>query len=313
MNYFPFLRGKQNELIATRDLAPLIVEDGRVIPIIEPVNANTTTRISIGHFVEISMPFLFICNPIHGEFSYNSGRLARDLIDETLTGYDNWTPSLYVHGRTTAQVLEGFVRRYGGDYPLALIYYGYPQGSAARAVIGNNLFRWHVIMDGRVETEYVQSLKPDSCVRIFDRFVRQPRNADYPTREFFTDLNTIEGNSDRSHFGDFSIVGDYFTTTGGAAHAVALHHIHFAEHSRDLHISHFISDRTETSADTPGKIIEAVSHLVDALDTLRPNDTQACQKYREMEQNQQARGLGYMKRLAIKHHLETMLGNGLEE
>ena len=108
------------------------------------------------------------------------------------------------------------------------------------------------------------------------------------------------------------MVGDYFTTTGGSAHAVALHHIHYAEHSQDLHISHFISDRTETSADIPGKIIEAVNHLVDALNTIRPNDTQACQEYREMEQNQQARGLGYMKRLAIKHHLGIMLDGGLE-
>ena len=31
-----------------------------------------------------------------------------------------------------------------------------------------------------------------------------------------------------------------------------------------------------------------------------------------MSEDQQSSGLGYMKRLATKHHLEVMLGGGLE-
>ena len=51
---------------------------------------------------------------------------------------------------------------------------------------------------------------------------------------------------------------------------------------------------------------------MEALDTLQPNDTQACEEYRQMHLDEQSRGLGYMKRLAIKHHLEIMLLNGLD-
>jgi len=61
--YFPFLRGKQHELMALRELAGQIAEEGSVIPIIEPVNGNATTRISLDRYVEVSMPFIFICNP----------------------------------------------------------------------------------------------------------------------------------------------------------------------------------------------------------------------------------------------------------
>lgn len=311
MNYFPFLRGKQNELIVVRDLAPLIVENGRVIPIIEPVNANATTKISIGRFVEASMPFLFICNPDYGRFTYDTEGLRRNLIDPELTGYNNWTPAFIVRGQTPAPILEDFIRRYGGNHPLALIYYGLPQGDA-RSVIENHPFRWHVFMYNRVESTYIESLNPDHRVRISDPFVRQPRNALYPSRDFFTDLNTIGGNPSRLHFGDFSIIGDYFAPSGGAAHAVALHHMHYAQSSGALFVSHFISDHRETSANTPGKIIEAVNHLVDALNVLNPNNTPACQEYREMARSQHSRGLGYMKRLAVKHHLEIMLGGGLE-
>ena len=115
----------------------------------------------------------------------------------------------------------------------------------------------------------MNSVPDDSCVLVSDRFVRKPRNADYPPKEFFTDLNTVAGNANRSHFGDFSIVGDRYTETGGAAHAVTLHHVHYAKGARSLDISHFISDRIHTSVDTPGKIIEALSHLVESLDTLQ--------------------------------------------
>ncbi len=312
MNYFPFLRGKQNELMAVRDLASNIAKHRRVIPIIEPVKANSTTRISIDRFIEESMPFLFICNPIHGEFKDNAAGISTGLINQTLIEYDNWTPSLYViDGQKAVQELEGFINTYGANYPLALIYYGRPQQNAVRKMIKENDFRWHVFMDGRVESAYIQSVSDDSCVLVSDRFVRKPRNADYPEKEFFTDLNTVAGNPNRSHFGDFSI-GDHYTETGGPAHAVALHHVHYAKRSRTLDISHFISDRIHTSVDTPGKIIEALNHLVESLDTFQPNNTQACLEYREMNKHEQSKGLGYMKRLAIKHHLEIMLGNGLE-
>ena len=299
MNYFPFLRGKQNELMAVRDLASNIARNGRVVPIIEPVNANATTRISIDRFIEESMPFLFICNPIHGEFRDDAAGLRTDLINQSLLD-DNWTPSLYVDEQTAVQELEGFIETYDDDYSLALIYYGHPQRNTVREMIDENYFRWHVFMDHRVESDYIQSVPGDSCVRVSDQFVRQPRNADYPKKEFFTDLNTKMGNPNGSHFGDFSIVGDHYAETGGPAYAVALHHVHYAEDSRTLDISHFISDRIDTSVDTPGKIIEALNHLVGALDTLQPNDTEACQEYRVMNENEQSRGLGYMKELPSK-------------
>ena len=313
MNYYPFLRGKQNELLALRNLASSIAKNGRVIPIIEPVNANPTTRISIDRFIEESMPFMFICNPIHGKFKDNAKGLRTDLIEQTLIDYDNWTPSLYVDGQTAVLELEEFINMYGDDCPLALVYYGRPRRIPVREMIEDNDFRWHVFMDHRVQRDYRKSVPNGSCVLVSDRFVRQPRNADYPPKEFFSDLNTVAANPNRSHFGDFSIVGDHYTETGGAAHAVALHHVHYSKESRSLDISHFISDRIHTSADTPGKIIEALSHLVESLDTLQPNDTQASLEYRAMNETEQSRGLGYMKRLAIKHHLEIMLGKGLEE
>lgn len=258
------------------------------------------------------MPFLFICNPIHGDFSDDADGLARDVINQGLSDYDNWIPALYVDEATALQELDAFIETYD-EYERALIYYGKPQRSAVRSRIDTAGVDCHVFINSRVENSYIESIPVNNRVLIVDPFHRQLRNADYPhQREFFTDLNTAVGNRDDVDFGDFSIVGDYFSKTGGQAHAVALHHIHFAEDSNSLSITHFISDRTDTPVDTPGKTIEAVDHLVEALGDLRPNDTDACGEYQRMSRDRGSRALGYMKLLAIKHHLEVILSdNGL--
>ena len=309
--YFPFLRGKQHELIAVRDLAEAIAEHANVIPIIEPANGNHTTRISLDRYIEVSMPFLFICNPLHGTFAGHAGRLFTELISEGLLEYDNWTPTLQVERESRSGDLSAFLDRYR-DYEVAVIYNGLPRSERARALLGDQHVVHHIFLDGRVGADYVNGITQDRRVIITDPFNRQPRNADYPEREFFTDMNTTAGNPNRLDFGDFSIVGNHYMDTGGPAFAVALHHVHFQNGPGPLDISHFISDRTETAADIPGKIIEALDKLVEALNDLRPNNTQACDQYRLMADAEISRGLGYMKRLAIKQHLELMLRGGIQ-
>ena len=309
MRYFPILRGKQNELMALRKLATNIAENGKVIPIIEPVKLNNPTLISFNEFKKKSMPFLFICNPIYGEFSHNTRELSNSIINPILKDYDNWVPALYVDEGTTPREFDAFTNEYDG-YDLALVYYGKPQQSIDSDAAD---IKHHVFVSRWIEDSYIQSISKGKRVIIKDNFRRRARNADYPDyREFFTNENTLAGNKRNVDFGDFSIVGDYFMEKGGAAHAAALHHVHFAENSHSLYISHFISDRTKTAADLQGKIIEAVDHLVESLDDLQPNNTQTCDEYRMMSQTEKSSTLAYMKQLAIKHHLEVMLDGGLE-
>jgi len=309
--YFPFLRGKMNELMALRNLGASISERGNVIPVIEPVKGNPTTRISLDQYIEDSMPFVFICNPFNGEFENQSERLFTPLISETLLEYDNWTPALQVQRDSARNDVSSFLERYR-EYEVAFVYWGLPEDSQVRGLLSNEQIRWHIFIGNRVETDYVGGIDLRRRVMIADRFNRQPRNADYPEIELFSDMNTVAGNPTRVSFGDFSMVGDYYADTGGPAYAVALHHIHLRTGTGPLYISHFISDRTETTADRAGKTLEAVDKLVAALDQLMPNNTQACREYRQIAADRMDRGLGYMKRLAIAHHLEVMLDGGIQ-
>lgn len=309
--YFPFLRGKLNELMALRELAGEIAEHGQIMPLIEPVKDNPTTRISLDRFIQTSMPFLLICNPSYGDFRRHHQRLYDELISEVLSEYDNWIPALQLVNDTSNTAVQQFFDRYE-DREVAVVYQGFPTGRRTLDLLTNGNIAHHVFIGNSARSAYINGIARERRVLIADRFHRQPRNADYPAREFFTDMNTPEGNPEGIDFGDFSIVGDQYSDEGGPAYAVAVHHVHYHQgEAGPLDISHFISDRTDSTVDPAGKSIEAVTNLVNALVDLHPNDTDACGEYREMAETGVWHGLGYLKRLAIKHHLEVMLGGAI--
>jgi hypothetical protein len=71
----------------------------------------------------------------------------------------------------------------------------------------------HVFLAGRVGNNYINAIDSSRRVLISDPFNRQDRNADYPGRELFTEMNIPAGNPPGIDFGDFSIVGNYYTDT----------------------------------------------------------------------------------------------------
>jgi hypothetical protein len=277
------------------------------VPIIEPVNANTTTANSFDAFVDANMPLILVANPKYGSL-VGKEEEVKNLVESSLWTYDNYIAARIIYRRTTVAELEAFEKRYDGVL-LAAIYRDEPFDINVRnRLLTNTRYYHHIFVGNRTARDFRNEFPHARQVLLEDHFKRQSRNADFPPREFFTDMNTDSGNVEGVAGGDFSIVGDHFLEKGGgAAHAVTLHHVHFADESDALDVSHFISDRTESTADRQGKTLEALEKLVSALDYLSPCDTAACLEYRDIAENREAPNLGYMKRLAIKHHLEVLL------
>jgi hypothetical protein len=218
--------------------------------------------------------------------------------------------ALYINRETSIIQVNKFNENYAAVPFRAVIYLGEPANTAVQNWCGtDDRLYYHIIKDKAVSAGFVQNIAPARRVIIRDSFVRRERNSDYPPMEFFTDQNTTQGNPSGTNWGDYSIQGDFYKETGGPAMTVALHHIHYGEDGESLYISHYLSDRQETTEDIPGKVIEAVRKLVGDLDTLAPNDTLACDEYRIMAESGNAKSLGYMKRLAILQHLETILND----
>jgi hypothetical protein len=141
-----------------------------------------------------------------------------------------------------------------------------------------------------------------------DGFQRR-RNRDHPECELFSDLHVTYAEEGMNGFGDFLIVGDDYTESGGPAYAVAIH-LTFIDPQQDeaMYIYHFVSTRQDTPTDPAGKFAEALAKLVQKLDsgTSKLLETSAVKEFRDLHDKGHFPGLGYVKKLSMKHHIETL-------
>ena len=61
--YFPYLRGRQNELLCLRELLEVDRLYSTIIPIIEPVRCNSTFFTTLKKFIEADRKIIIIKNP----------------------------------------------------------------------------------------------------------------------------------------------------------------------------------------------------------------------------------------------------------
>ena len=110
-------------------------------------------------------------------------------------------------------------------------------------------------------------------------------------------------------YGDFLTVGDNYSEGGGPAYAVAIH-MTFIDPDQDdaMFIYHFKSDTNDVPTDPAGKFGEALNKLILELNYGDSHlmETSAVHEFRELHVRGHFPGLGYVKKLSIKHHLETL-------
>ncbi|MDR0356142.1 MAG: sce7725 family protein, partial [Deltaproteobacteria bacterium] len=61
--YFPYLRGRQYELLALKELAKGGLLGSHVIPVVEPMKLTTTFELTVRTFFDLNLPLALIFNP----------------------------------------------------------------------------------------------------------------------------------------------------------------------------------------------------------------------------------------------------------
>jgi hypothetical protein len=178
-------------------------------------------------------------------------------------------------------------------------------GVIAAARVG---VREHIFTEGSSQM-YRRGFKGNKRILIHDGFERR-KNKDYPdTPELFSELHLTYEEVGMNGFGDFLIVGDEFREAGGPAYAVAIHLTYFDQDKQNvMMIRHFKSDRSETPSDPGGKYLEALDKLITFIDSAQPSilETSAILEFRKQHAENYFPGLGYVKRLSMTHHIETV-------
>jgi len=88
--YFPYIRGKQFDLIALKEMVDVMAENSdKVSPIIEPVKNSSTFKITLSELAQKNVNFNVVVNPSVGDMIYSQVQITQ-IIHEELQGYSNY-------------------------------------------------------------------------------------------------------------------------------------------------------------------------------------------------------------------------------
>jgi hypothetical protein len=301
--YHPYFRGKQFELITIRETAKLMADSG-FVPIIEPVKEGLSgLERTLKAICEAGGKAIVIVNPHHGDLAANGGDITT-LLAESFLEKDGITAGILLTEDMTVEEAIGCFEEHQDHNP-TFIHAGFTDAKAlAEALQGKPK---HVFFEKHTGKLYWRHFRGCERILLRDGFQRR-RNADYPDSERFSDLHLTYEDEGMDGFGDFLIVGDDYSESGGPAYAVAIHLTYIDPDREDvMFIYHFISTSNETPTDPAGKFAQALQKLIDKLATGKSKlfEGEAIQDFRALHAKGHFPGLGSVKKLSMKHHIET--------
>ncbi|WP_295536734.1 sce7725 family protein [uncultured Thioclava sp.] len=305
--YYPYFRGKQYELITIRENAALLADSG-FIPIIEPVKEvlNGLGR-ALNAVRDANGSAIVIVNPHHGDYADDGERII-EFVRGGLMEDIELSPAVLLKEQCSVQEAVRLCGEFEDD-PVTLIHAGFANGPALTDALGQRVNELrHIFLEDSCGRLYRRHFQGQERVLLRDGFQRR-RNRDHPPVEFFSDLHVTYAEEGMTGFGDFLTVGDDFSEGGGPAYAIAIH-LTFIDPEQDdaMFVRHFLSVRQDTPADPAGKFAEALTAMIGVLDRGDSPilETNAVLEFRQLHADRHYPGLGYVKKLAMQHHIETL-------
>lgn len=307
--YYPYFRGKQFELIAIRETAQLMADRG-FVPIIEPVKAQLKgLGRAIDAICEANGKAIVIVNPCHGDHSEDGEQISKYLRENYIDRDEVIAGLLLTEEMTLKEVVELHNAHRDKETRPIFIHAGFLEGKALAEKLADKLAdSEHVFLEQYCTKLYRKHYVGATRVLIRDGFQKR-RNADHPQVEVFSDLHVTYEDEGMEGFGDFLMVGDEYSESGGPAYAVAIH-LTFINREKDdeMYIYHFVSDRKDTPTDPAGKFGEALTKLVIRYQSGASQlyKGTALSTFLELHDKGHFPGLGQAKKLSMIHHIETI-------
>lgn len=319
--YFPYLRGRQNELLCLRELLDKNKLCDTIVPVIEPVRCNSTFFTTITKFIEADRKIILIKNPKVGKFRSDYEEMKKKIEKETDENKKNKLKSnleAYKELLKDSHVISAYLcddkiitRSLKGEINVKDIILINADG---------NTFDYYEENGSRLEARYTFIPKDEDfkdevigdTVVLEDSYVKAKRNVDYieSPDEPFSRNHLIYRKRGYVGFSDYSIVGDAYEESGFAPLAVAIHILYFGS-KNELRVHHFVSESNENISDPARKFAEAMHNLLswERFDIIPK--TYGLQNLIDYYTNGKFPGLGVIKKCSIMHHLE-LIGKYLE-
>ncbi|MGM0212852.1 sce7725 family protein [Enterococcus sp. AZ109] len=292
--YYPYLRGKQFDLLALTALIQAQRWSTKIVPIIEPVRDSATLKKTVELFDQKKLPLYVVDNPQVGTFK---------LFNEKKHLWSLSKDSTVKRARivTEADMEPADLFLFNEHSPRSVQDIQHLMDLKAQMVIPDQ---------GRFRILPAEE-------RILLREAFQPRKhvAEYEIKEddFFTDNHLYYLEDGFAGYSDYTIEGSRYFDKGGPSRAIAIHITYFDAYL-NLRVKHFVSDTNDSAKDQGLKFAEALDKL---SRWYRRNQDQllltiGLQELLNYENEGKFPGLGTIKKWSLAHHLE-LLGSFLEQ
>lgn len=306
--YFPYLRGKQFELLALRDFASRNPNNKKIIPIIEPVKqqyGGINTAITI--LQENNLHFAIVLNPKDGDFKHPN--IDNDILNNLVSlNRDLWIPA-YIY-KQNPSVLFNHIRKNNLNQVMIILPSGadvnddglinFLQDDSISYIVngrnGNRSTRARLLRLGK------------RLISLEDKFNNKVRNADYidSDDEFFSDDFAYYNDDGLYGFADYTALAKDFVEGGMMPYAIAIH-LTYKKAADQIFIHHFVSDNNFDQSNIRGKFHEAAIKIEPFYINNRLTYTSAVDELIEKANQEDGYpGLGYIKKLSILNHLELI-------
>ena len=304
--YYPYLRGKQYELLALREFSSEYRNCQHIIPIIEPVKKTFNgMRTAVQAMMDNGMRFAVILNPNDGELA----RERKDVLEEVPILRERpecWIPA-YLYNNQSINIINN------SELENLMVVFK-ENVDFSNQTIENLLDSERVayVVNSQTENRVARRLMSrlnKQVIRLDDKFVPKARNIEYVGSEDepFTDEYRYYNEEGFAGFSDYLLLPKALADGGSLPMAVVIHLTYERVHP-ETHVMmmHCCSTTNYDNKNVQLKFFEAAQNALarieglfsgSAIEELRRCVDPASPKYP---------GLGVVKKISMKHHLELM-------
>lgn len=300
--YYPFLRARQFELIALRELATEGATQGVIIPILEPVK-ETHNNLNLAHkvFQEKGQNAYLVVNPKFGELAGDSQFYIEYL---AALNYEVFLPAF--HYRNNAEYINQSIEQFGLTNCM-LICENDIEGDDTnfKSIAELDAISLITVNDpgrNRSLNRYIRGLQK-GFIRLDDLFEKKDRNSDFldVTEHRFSEEHIHYSTEGFEGFSDYTVLPSEYVEGGSTPRAVVIH-LTYLNIQNEIWIRHFTSETNDSIANVQGKFAEAAAK---AVNYCRQNglSNSAISELETYFETEHYPGLGTVKKLSIKNHL----------
>lgn len=300
--YYPFLRARQFELIALRELAAEEATQGVIVPILEPVK-ETHNNLNLAHkvFQDKNQTAYLIVNPTIGELAGDSSFYL-----EYLNELENSKFIPAFHYRNNSEFINQSIESFGLSNCMIICQNDInPDDSEFKQLVAKAEVSSINVNDpnrNRTLHRFIKGLNKN-YIRLDDLFEKQARNGDYLEiqEHRFSEEHIYYVEDGFSGFSDYTVLPSEYIDGGSTPRAVVIH-LTYLNGENQIWIRHFTSETNDSISNVQGKFAEAAAKAV-AYCRQSGLDNSAISELVSYYDNEHYPGLGTVKKISIKNHL----------